>query len=407
MPIEAPKTPASQDAALAAILKLSRRIESSALDAKERRQLRDITARLVSINGDVDKQLSKHADGNTRGQNARVPAPPTTSRNASPLQSPTAAAADAPDARLGQAVAAALYLLVEALLVRIEADRISLFLVNERTGDLQLAVNAGVGAHKPTRNSLPPLSTGLLSLAASTGVAVNLPWVTLEDIADCPGPTRGRNAIVCPIRREHSRSDASIGALIAVNCRRGTEPFSVDDEAALAHAAPSIAYLARQYPIDYGVLGFDFTSLHRVRPLDPTPAAPLLRLPAGWTFPIVQMVYHREGPEKYIRREQLRDGEVVPADTLDTVADHLRTVREYIDSLRRCWRTSVEERMETERQLRQRQALITDAQEILHRKQAKLRLIKDVLCEQMEHKALHTAAREKKMTTTTSFRKQS
>jgi hypothetical protein len=449
-----------------AIAKLERRIH--VLEPELRNRVRGLVERLNAVSACATNALNCSPE--TSGAGAQC-IPPTlfpalaSCGLAPPVTTPTAKL-DFGDGRCGQAVCAALYLIVEALLVRMEADRISLYLVNERTNDLQLAVNAGVGVQRPTRNSHPPLSTGLVSSAAMTGVAVNLPWVSLEDVADCPGP-RAKNAIICPIRRDPCKSDGCIGVIIAVNHRRGTCPFTVDDEVALVHAGPSIAYLARQYPIDYGVFSFDFPALHRVMPPAISSSqgdsdATGTRLPDGWSLPRTQHVYHRQGPEKYIRRNKtgpdslssqqpvdgtdgspptanrarlnaahgaalrsfdqvadyiasmralpldagtddsqleayllasrrevdalrhLGDGGV-DADT--TVAAHLRTVHEYLNRVRGCWRQTVEQQMEIERNITRKQALVTDAQEILHRKQAKLRHIKDALCEFMEEEA--------------------
>jgi hypothetical protein len=199
-------------------------------------------------------------------------------------------------------------------------------------------------------------------------------------VADCSGPTRARNAIIFPVRNVPPKNDC-IGALIAVNHLRGSEPFGADEERILHMTLPSIAYVARQYPIDFGVNALDPVVLHRIIPLE-TYAPPHVSLPSGWMTPATQLVYHRDGPEKFLRREVLRDGaEEVPD---EGVANHVKSVQKYIAIMESCWHASIVQGMDLERQLRQRQALITDAQEILHRKQKKLDLLKDVLCEQLE-----------------------
>lgn len=318
------------------------------------------------------------------------------------------ASGSAVDTRPAHAVASALYLLIESLVMRLEADRASLYLLNERSGELMLAVNAGVGMPKPSRNGHPPLSTGLVSTCCSTGVAVNLPGLTLEDAADCPGPTTARNAIVFPVRRHESAPLPCLGAIVLINRHRGVDgPFGADDEAILAQMSPCIAYLARQYPIDHGAFAFNFAALHRVRPLE-LYSPPAVGLPASWSVQTAQLVYHRDGPEKYIRRENASgtggsgggssseadsptaagDAEDSSSQALESVAQQIRTVSEYADTVRACWLATVDQQMDVEKQIRKKQALITDAQEILHRKQDKLRHIKDALCDELEERAL-------------------
>lgn len=292
-----------------------------------------------------------------------------------------AAAADSQSSlALGQGIAASLYLIMESLLIRTASERMSLFLINERTSEMQLAVNVGVGMPRPAKGAHPPLSTGVLMSVVETKIAVNLPSVSLEDVADCPGPSKGRNALIFPVRSSGPRNSV-IGCIIAVNHKRGMEPYTVDAERTLHLVSPSIAYIAKQYPIDYALFAFDPASLHRIVPLEPYQPV-FSGLPTLWTVPNTQLVYHREGPEKYIRRQQMRDDATEMAD--EGVAEHLVSVQRYLEMMENCWKESVVQSMETDRQLKQKQALIVDAQEILHRKQRKLDLLKDVLCEQLQ-----------------------
>ena len=414
------KPPPTDDVTVA-LQRLRRRVETSSLDKEERVAVRHLADRMAQLHASAKLLGSSGSapperpldDTGAAGASTR---PQRGGGLRATVSGPNASESSQQDGKLGQAIGASLYLILESLLVRIAAQRMCLYLVNERTGDLQLAANVGIGMHRPNKNSHPPLSTGLLSTCAQTGVAVNLPQVSLEDVADCPGPGRARNAIIFPIRRDQMRPDLCIGVIIAVNHRNGSDPFTLEDEVALAQASPSIAYIARQYPVDYGCFAFDFAALHRVAPLEPYREASA-HLPMGWSVPTTQLVYHREGSEKFIRRENapgvdedspqrvvIPSASVVMDDdaqhasvvvdaggSLESVATHIRTVAEYLASVQQCWSHTVQQQMDVERHVRQKQALITDAQEILHRKQAKLRHIKDVLCDHLEDEAMKQA----------------
>jgi hypothetical protein len=290
-----------------------------------------------------------------------------------------------PAVSLGSAIGASLYLVLESMLQRTNAERLSMYMTNQRS-ELQFVTAVGIGMSRLRKNPPTPSAQGVLRTVMSTGIAINMPTVTMEDVVDCQGTTKGRNVLVFPIRSRDEHATC-IGGVVLVNKKRGTERFNEDDEK-LCHAMnPTLAYVAQTYPIDYAAFGFDPAPMHRIIPMEhyvPSHA----QLPPGWNVPQTQLVYHSEGPEKFIRRNARDVREHMQAEAAEIAEEgttfHLRSIETYLQMMESCWRDAIVQGMDAERQLKQKQSLIVDAQEILHRKQRKLDLVKDVLCEQLQ-----------------------
>lgn len=302
------------------------------------------------------------------------------------------------NATIRQCIAAAIYFLLESALIRCDAERLTLYVkpannVDPDHFDLKQLVNVGAGMPTVRREVLAN-STGIANAVCASGIAVNLPSVNLEDVADCPGPTKAKNALVFPVRSLKSWKNV-LGVMFLVNKSKGAAAFTSDDELTLFGLAPSVSYLVESYPIDYVTAAFDPTSIHRLVPL--RPSAPISLLPPEFAAPSTQLVYHRNGREKFIRRQVLEEAGTSLRD--EVVAENLRSVESYIKMIEESWKMSVIEAMEIEKQLRQKQGHIADAREILQRKQRKLDLLKDALCEQLQKASEGPSLREKKKST--------
>jgi hypothetical protein len=295
---------------------------------------------------------------------------------------------------LGQSVAAALYLLAESVMVRLSAARISLMLVDPGTTHLVLALDCGNGVPRVTSTSRPPLARDLIDAVMATGIAVNLPSVDLEDVDDRSGPSP-RNALVVPVNAHPPRTDV-IGALIAVSAAAGS--FDESSERLLTQMAPLFAYLACQYPIDSHRFSFDASSLHRYAPLPQK--AHTLGIVEGFLHamgvdkpnslnawgdmpaaPELPVTIFRRAQEKFVRREQLREATA----TVPVEGESLRvmSVASYMTQLERSWSSAIESCMVAERTHRQRQAMLSDAHDIVAKKQRKVGLLREVLAEQI------------------------
>lgn len=354
--------------------------------------------RLISIVGACRRKLSKLKDdfrhGNLAAANSKTnPTEEVTPRHVETAGKPPAlrapaAAVSSDVSNVASCVTASVYLLLESLVVRSASERALLYLTNERTGILFLSAVAGTGMTRYAAASAPPSSSGVVGAVMSSGIAVNLNLLNLEDAVDCPGPSKARNAIFFPVHahdaRTGTRHHPPVGVIALVNKHGGAQPYNCDDEMLLHQLCPCFSYFSRTYP--HGSVPFDPSVLHRVAnpTLEPQvvggacdDALSATTWPDSWTSPRTQLVYHREGAEKFIRRQHLRERSREIDE--DGIATHLRTVEEYISSLEACWRDAVTKCIEADRTLVQRHMHLTDAQDILYRKQRKLDLLKDVL----------------------------
>uniref|UniRef100_A0A7S1QFA9 GAF domain-containing protein n=1 Tax=Neobodo designis TaxID=312471 RepID=A0A7S1QFA9_NEODS len=292
---------------------------------------------------------------------------------------------------LGQGLAAGLYLLLESLQVRIQAARLTVVLKNP-SGGMSIAVDCGGPQAKLSAATKLPLQESLLNSVMETGMAASLPTVSLEDIEDRTA-VRPRNALALPLHA-HPPKTGYVGVIIAINCRGGAAMFSERDERVLFSAVPSISYLTQTYDMDFRRYAFDPTPLHRYAPLPVSTAhgdgegfGPLARsltnsLAASKSDPPPILVYRREGPEKFIRKEHLRDLAAELPEEGDE--SHLVAVSDHIERVEQAWAAAIERCMLSERTLRQKQALVTEAVEVLGRKQRKVDLLKEVLADNLK-----------------------
>jgi hypothetical protein len=300
---------------------------------------------------------------------------------------------------LGQSICAALFLLCESLMARIDAARVTVILFNESTGLLDVAVDCGHGVGALTTDTRSALSPALVRSVMDTGIAVNLPSLSHEDLHDRHG-TPAVNALVFPIMAHPPRT-TSIGAVVALNHHGGAAPFALAEERLVHATTPTIAYLTSAYTVDHVRYAFDPTALRQYRPLPPFAGnanrqdegrAAFLSVSSGSFFSSAelpklsvaappQLIFRREGKEKFVRREQLKD----TAEEIPTEGERSRvvSVSEHMEKLEQCWAEAVEQALIAERALKQKQALITEASDLLSKKQRKVDLLKEVLAEHM------------------------
>jgi hypothetical protein len=67
-----------------------------------------------------------------------------------------------------------------------------------------------------------------------------------------------------------------------------------------------------------------------------------------------------------------------------STAESVSSVEAYISVLEDCWKRGIHDRIEVELTLRQKMQHLSDAREILVRKQRKFDILKETLCEQLE-----------------------
>jgi hypothetical protein len=289
----------------------------------------------------------------------------------------------APPPSYGHCITAAVYMALEALLVACEAERLALYTKTTQSSVLELAVMVGPGV-PPARKGVFASSVGLVQAVFSTCIAANLDSVTLEDVAECPGPTVAKNALLFPVvHTTTSGRRETQGALILVNKRHGTQAFDVKDEHILHVRLPVVSYLLHQYAMEYAAFVFDAAPLHRLAPL-PSWVPPTMGIPKEFsqTPEYVQRVFHRNGTEKFIRRQAL----LLTEETVQcpSTAESLTSVEAYISVLDDCWKRGINDRMEVELTLRQKMQHLSDAREILVRKQKKFDILKETFCEQLD-----------------------
>lgn len=291
-------------------------------------------------------------------------------------------------------IAAAQYLLLESVVMRIGAERAHLFMPNG-VGHLTLcaAVGKNMSKYRTATNG-----GGIVNAVWATGIAVNLDTVNLDDVVDCPGPTLAENALFFPLFTGPS-TDAAAGVIVVINKRLSgfgrsgapVEPFTFQDERMLQALGPSMCHFSTTYknPTEPSStpqvsMMFDPTELHKVfdpfaAPKCPNPFQPISS-PEWPTQPLhPQLVYRRDGQEKFIRRQNLRaKAQAIPD---EDISAQLQSVKQYVESLESCWHSAVSQTLSNEKLLAQRQFFLTETQGMLHRKQRKLDLVKELLNE--------------------------
>ena len=282
----------------------------------------------------------------------------------------------------GHCIVGSIYFHLEAILVALEADRLTLYVEPPGGGSLLQSMNVGIGmpvVRKPHFAS----NTSIVHAVFSTGIAANLDEVGLDDVAECPGPTVAKNAIVFPVLAPQERAWGLVGVVVVVNKRRGLSNFVESDEALLAMRLPAIGYILKRYPVDILSTVFDPTPIHALHPIQPFTPNPI-GLPESASPPVVEAVkvYHRGGGEKFVRRQNLVAGGTAIAS--ESVAQSVVSVQQYIMALEECWRGGVLDKIELERSLRQKAQNLAEAKEILLRKQRRFDILKETLCEQLE-----------------------
>lgn len=297
---------------------------------------------------------------------------------------PAAASAPAPPSTFGHCLTAAVHMSLEALLVMCEAERLALYTKTSNGASLELAIAVGAGV-PPARKGMIASPVGLVQAVFTTCIAVNLNAVTYEDVAECPGPTAGKNALLFPvIYTTPAGLREPQGVIILINKRHGQQPFGDKDEYLLNMRIPMLSYQLWRYPLEHAAFTFDAAPLHRLAPL-PSYTAPLMGIPKELSDAPdhVQKVYHRNGAEKFIRRQALvLTDDIVQA---PSTAESVSSVEAYISVLEDCWKRGIHDRIEVELTLRQKMQHLSDAREILVRKQKKFDILKETLCEQLEN----------------------
>lgn len=327
---------------------------------------------------------------------SRVPAPP--SGYGRPTSSPHNASIHSnsnhflesvyvppPPSSYGHCLTAALYMTLEALLVGCEAERLSLYTKTSRGAGLELAVAVGAGV-PPAKKGVQASPVGLAQAVFATQIAANLDTVTYEDVAECPGPTAAKNALLFPVvHTAPSGLREAQGVIVLINKRHGAQAFDKKDEHLLHTRLPVLSYQLWHYPIEeYALYAFDPAPLHRLAPL-PSYAAPSIGIPRELSDAPdhVQRVFHRNGTEKFIRKQALLlTDDIVMA---PSTAESLTSVEAYISVLEDCWKRGIHDRIEVELTLRQKMQHLSDAREILVRKQKKFDILKETFCEQLEN----------------------
>ena len=312
------------------------------------------------------------------------PAPPFPRQEQAPQQPVT----------FGTCIAASLYFVLESLMVRCEAQRLTLF-VKTPSDALQQVINVGLGMPLIRRITMASTS-GIVQCVFSSGIAANLDNLSLDDANEFEGPTKPKNALLFPVLNDVARdgvNKTAIGVIILINRCGGTVPFGVAQEQAVSSTLPTVSYLLEKYPVDHVSIGFDPTPIHRVRPL-PSPQEPILSIPPELTAPYYQKIFHQNGSEKFVRRQALEEEneEVEPYD----VTTNLVCVDAYIRTLEECWKSGIADKISLEKMLRVKQNHVNDAQEIFMRKQRRLDLAKEALREHIEKQLVEANTRHMK-----------
>ncbi len=286
----------------------------------------------------------------------------------------------------GYCIASSLYFVLESLMVRCEAQRLTFF-VKTPSDALQQVINVGQGMPLVRRVTMASTS-GIVQCVFSSGVAANLDNLSLDDAKEFEGPTKPKNALLFPVTAlvaNDGKGRNSVGVVILINHRNGSVPFTVADEQAVSSTLPIVTYILERYPVDHVAVGFDPMPIHRVKPL-PTPCEPILTIPDEITAPYYQKIFRQSGSEKFVRREALEtcEDQVEPYD----VTTNLVSVDAYIRTLEECWRSGIAEKISLEKMLRVKQNHVNDAKEIFMRKQRRLDLTKEALREQIEKQIL-------------------
>jgi hypothetical protein len=288
-----------------------------------------------------------------------------------------------PPSTFGHCLTAAVHMSLEALLVSCEAERLALYTKTPNGASLELAIAVGAGV-PPARKGVIASPVGLIQAVFSTCIAANLDAVTYEDVSECPGPTTAKNALLFPVVYS---TPAGLrepqGVIILINKRHGQQPFGTKEEYLLNMRLPMLSYQLWRYPLEHAAFTFDAAPLHRLAPL-PTYIAPSIGIPKELSEAPdhVQKVYHRNGAEKFIRRQALvLTDDIVQA---PSTAESVSSVEAYISVLEDCWKRGIHDRIEVELTLRQKMQHLSDAREILVRKQRKFDILKETLCEQLE-----------------------
>jgi hypothetical protein len=413
-------------------------------------------------------------------------------------------------ATYGDFFGATLHFWLESIVARCRCDRVALFLPHPKHHTLVRVAMVGPTAQPVSSQNqatalfsqkggdTPGTAGPVTAAVLQTGVAANLSQVAQEDGLDCPGTTPAKTALVVPIKplRHGSSSaaltgaNAAVGVLFAVNKLGGSQVFSSHDQYVLVSIAPSIAYMAETYPVDFAAHRFDPSPLHRIiaqyrttshshhqhhhqdqnnNTSNKTSRSPRSNtnnnnnLPSGRSVideatqanlvlpeKPPQLVYDQSGSESMIpyvaltleektrsnysntnarlggllnkqksagangnnnpvlvtaddernrifnqskptleelianhQQEQQQHGSV--ENSLST-AQQIVSVGDFVNRMEQCWRDAVSRCIATERELTLRNAQVVDAHSILHRKQKRLEILKDVLVETLEKK---------------------
>eukprot|EP00744_Colponema_vietnamica_P016034 GILI01022476.1.p1 GENE.GILI01022476.1~~GILI01022476.1.p1 ORF type:complete len:422 (-),score=50.38 GILI01022476.1:31-1161(-) len=275
----------------------------------------------------------------------------------------------------GQCISAACYLILESILVRTQADRLSLFMIGD-TGTLSLVANVGAGTI-PVGKDVPVGPSSLVQHVVTTQIAANLARADLEDVSECGGPSAAKNTIVFPVKA--SPRGPAVGAIQLVNKKKGTQPFDQQDELLLHIIIPSVACILERYPTKIAHFTFDPQPIHVWSPL-PTYSQPTIDVVPSLAAAPTQMVYHRGDAGRYARKDWMQNARDV---NTSTAAAHLQDIERHLRVMEGCWRGSILENMHSERLLLQKEHHIHDARDIINRKQKKLDQMKNVLCDEV------------------------
>ena len=241
----------------------------------------------ISINSPVaNVSLASNPSGlynaSQGSSSSPVPSPRHNNNNnmSSSPSSPSSPITAFHSATYGDMFGATLHFWLESIVARCRCDRVSLFLPHPKHHTLVRVAMVGPTAQPVStqnsqtalfsqRNGDTPGAAGPVTAAVlQTGVAANLSAVAQEDAADCPGTSVAKTALVVPIKPlKHTTAtgaNAAVGVLFAVNKMGGTQVFSTHDQYILISIAPSIAYMAETYPVDFAAHRFDPTPLHRI-----------------------------------------------------------------------------------------------------------------------------------------------
>ena len=276
-----------------------------------------------------------------------------------------------PDATCVNFLSAAVYLVLEAVVQQVRADKGVLFRYLPAKDELQAVACVGSGLPPSNQIRLPP-SAGLVGTVFTSRIAINI--ITSHVARESLGFKCGNVAsLLCLPVFDHLNN--CVGVMLHLNKYRGLAPFTPEDETTVFSTLKTCAYLMNKYPVDFGV--FNPLPFHAVVPLKSAELGmhELNSSGGNGTTKTADryLVYRTQQHGKYLQKNLIQE----KAESVSQQAQ-LQDVVNYVANLEACWDESVSSLMNVGSTLQGYSEQTRTMREQVRKKAKKIVLLKEL-----------------------------